>query len=208
MNLILEVNPTRQELLKLRRRIVIARRGHKLLKDKQDELMRRLLSMIENVKSLRIKVEKHLAEAMMEFAIAKGGAEPGFVEAAIMFPKKKVSIEVGRKQIMNLRVPSFARKVSGDIICYGLAQTTVELDNSLDALDNVTEELLDLAEKEKTVSMLADEVAKTRRRVNTLEYVLIPNLEETISYIRQKLAEMERSNLSRLMKVKDIIRER
>lgn len=206
--MILEVNPTRQELLKLRRRIVIARRGHKLLKDKQDELMRRLLSMIENVKSLRIKVEKHLAEAMMEFAIAKGGAEPGFVEAAIMFPKKKVSIEVGRKQIMNLRVPSFARKVSGDIICYGLAQTTVELDNSLDALDNVTEELLDLAEKEKTVSMLADEVAKTRRRVNTLEYVLIPNLEETISYIRQKLAEMERSNLSRLMKVKDIIRER
>lgn len=206
--MILEVNPTRQELLKLRRRIVIARRGHKLLKDKQDELMRRLLSMIENVKSLRIKVEKHLAEAMMEFAIAKGGAEPGFVEAAIMFPNKKVSIEVGRKQIMNLRVPSFTRKVSGDIICYGLAQTTVELDNSLGALDNVTEELLDLAEKEKTVSMLADEVARTRRRVNTLEYVLIPNLEETISYIRQKLAEMERSNLSRLMKVKDIIKDR
>ncbi len=206
--MILEVNPTRQELLKLRKRIVIAKRGHKLLKDKQDELMRRLLSMIENVKELRIKVEKNLAEAMSEFAMAKGGTEPGFVETAIMFPRKKVSIEVGRKQILNLKVPSFSKKVSGDIICYGFAQTTVELDNSLEALDRVTEELLDLAEKEKTVSMLADEVAKTRRRVNTLEYVLIPNLEETISYIRQKLAEMERSNLSRLMKVKDIIRER
>ncbi|MBN1151247.1 V-type ATP synthase subunit D [candidate division WOR-3 bacterium] len=204
----LEVNPTRQELLKLRRRIVIAKRGHKLLKDKQDELMRKLLSMIEDVKSLRIKVEKHLAQAMAEFAVARAVTEPGFVEEALMLPKKRVSIEVGRHQIMNLKVPTFKRKVAGEIICYGFAQTTVELDRSLEALDKVTEELLSLAEKEKTVSMLADEVARTRRRVNTLEYVLIPNLEETISYIRQKLSEMERSNLSRLMKVKDIIRDR
>lgn len=205
--MILEVNPTRQELLRLRKRIVIAKRGHKLLKDKQDELMRQLLLMINDVKILRIEVEKLLAEAMKDFVIAKAGAEPGSVETALMLPRKKISLEVSERQIMNLKVPVFTKKVEGEIICYGFAQTSSELDSSLLSLEKVTENLLELAEKEKTVSMLADEVAKTRRRVNSLEFVFIPNLEETIKYIRQKLAEMERSNLTRLMKVKDIVKD-
>lgn len=205
--MILEVNPTRQELLRLRKRAVIAKRGHKLLKDKQDELMRQLLSMIDEVKNLRIEVEKDLAEAMKNFVLAKAGAEPGSVEIALLMPRKKVTLEVEQKHIMNLRVPVFGKKVKGEITCYGFADTSSELDTSLASLDRVSEELFELAEKEKTVSMLADEVSKTRRRVNSLEYILIPNLVDTIKHIRQKLSEMERSNLTRLMKVKDIVRE-
>lgn len=205
--MILEINPTRQELLRLRKRLTIAVRGHKLLKDKQDELMRQLLAMIDEVKNLRIKVEQELAEAMNSFVLAKSGSEPGAVETALMIPRKEISLEVKQKHIMNLRVPVYTKQVSGDILCYGFAETTAELDESLYSLDKVAESIFDLAEKEKTVSMLADEVARTRRRVNSLEYVLIPNLEDTIKHIRQKLSEMERANLTRLMKVKDIVRE-
>jgi V/A-type H+/Na+-transporting ATPase subunit D len=205
--LILEINPTRQELLRLRKRLAIATRGHKLLKDKQDELMRQLLAMIGEVKNLRIKVEQELAEAMNSFVLAKSGSEPGAVETALMIPRKEISLEVKQKHIMNLRVPVYTKQVSGDILCYGFAETTAELDESLYSLDKAAESIFDLAEKEKTVSMLADEVARTRRRVNSLEYVLIPNLEDTIKHIRQKLSEMERANLTRLMKVKDIVRE-
>ncbi|MGC9365890.1 MAG: V-type ATP synthase subunit D [bacterium] len=205
--MILEINPTRQELLRLRKRLTIAVRGHKLLKDKQDELMRQLLAMIGEVKNLRIKVEEELAEAMNSFVLAKSGSEPGAVETALMIPRKEISLEVKQKHIMNLRVPVYSKQVSGDILCYGFAETTAELDESLYSLDKAAESIFDLAEKEKTVSMLADEVARTRRRVNSLEYVLIPNLEDTIKHIRQKLSEMERANLTRLMKVKDIVRE-
>ncbi|KQC12059.1 MAG: ATP synthase subunit D [Desulfuromonas sp. SDB] len=205
--MILEINPTRQELLRLRKRLTIAVRGHKLLKDKQDELMRQLLAMIGEVKNLRIKVEEELAEAMNSFVLAKSGSEPGAVETALMIPRKEISLEVKQKHIMNLRVPVYTKQVSGDILCYGFAETTAELDESLYSLDKAAESIFDLAEKEKTVSMLADEVARTRRRVNSLEYVLIPNLEDTIKHIRQKLSEMERANLTRLMKVKDIVRE-
>lgn len=205
--MILEINPTRQELLRLRKRLAIATRGHKLLKDKQDELMRQLLAMIDEVKNLRIKVEEELAEAMKSFVLAKAASEPGAVETALMIPRKEISLEVEQKHIMNLRVPVFTKQVSGDILCYGFAETTGELDESLYSLDKAAESIFDLAEKEKTVSMLADEVARTRRRVNSLEYVLIPNLQDTIKYIRQKLSEMERANLTRLMKVKDIVRE-
>ncbi len=201
----LNVNPTRMELLRLKKRLVMARRGHKLLKDKQDELMRRFLAFIRDIRDLRQEVEKGLTDAFSRFLFVSATLNPQDLEEALSVPGKKLQVDVQSETIMNLRAPVFTPSVEGEVICYGYGNTSGELDISLFSVEKVLKKLILLAQKEKWMDLLADEIVKTRRRVNALEYVLIPNIEETIRSIEMKLSEMERSNFSRLMKVKEIV---
>lgn len=202
----LNVNATRMELLRLRKRTQIAKRGHKLLKDKQDELMHKLLDCLNVLRELRKKIEQELSTSIKRFLFARSTMEPEDVEEAFLLPGKQISIELETQRLLNVHIPIFKEVIVGKIHCYGFATTSGELDLSLLALDKVLKELILLAEKEKALQLLAIEIGKTRRRVNALEYVLIPSLEETIKYIQMKLSELERSNLSRLMRIKDIVR--
>ena len=202
----IEVHPTRMELLRLKKRTALARRGHKLLKDKQDELMRQLMMLIKGIKELREKVEEEFNRTVSRFLFARAAMDPEAVEEAFLIPKKTGTLEVGKRNVMNVKAPVFKEKIEGDILAYGFATTTGELDTALLALDKVLDKIFELAEKEKTLKLLANEIEKTRRRVNALEYILIPELEETVKYITMKLSEMERSDLSRLMRIKEIVR--
>ena len=202
------VNPTRMELLRLKKRLSLAQRGHKLLKDKRDELMRQLLEMIGSVKNLRMSIENEFQSILESFILAKALMGPRQTEQALIISEKEISVSVSEKNIMSVRVPVFKREVSGEIMSYGFLNTSGEMDISLDKFDRFLELLLTLAEKEKTVHLMANEIEETRRRVNALEYRLIPEFEETIKYITMKLAESERSNIIRLMKVKVIVKNR
>ncbi len=202
----LAVSATRMQLLRLRKRLAIARRGHKLLKDKQDEMMRQFMELVKSVKGMRAMVEDQLQAAFQSFLLARSTMPDKLVEEAICLPGMHLSLKVGQRQIMNVRVPVLEPIVEGSIRCYGFVGTSGDLDISLRFLGGVLKQSLKLAEAEKTMQLLADDIEKTRRRVNALEYTLIPNLIETIRYITMKLSEMERSNLSRLMRVKNIIR--
>ena len=204
--MILKVNATRMELLRLRKRTVLARRGHRLLKQKQDELSRRLVALARRIRQLRQEVEQELAETARRFVLARATVEPEDTDAALLMPSKKLSITMAFASVMNVRVPNLGKEVAGEIICYGFAHTSGELDASLQALDRVLDRLLDLAEREKQIFVLAHELRRTRRRVNVLENVVIPNLEETLRYIGSKLEEIERDNISRLMRVAEMIR--
>lgn len=207
----LNVNPTRMELTRLKRRLVTARRGHKLLKDKRDELMKQFLSIVNENNDLRKSVEAALLQAHKSFAVASAVMSPEFLEEALMYPKQSVSLSLNLKNIMSVNVPVYDFKTgsedAAEIFPYGLATTSGELDDAVITLSNLLEDLLHLAQLEKTAQMLAQEIEKTRRRVNALEYVMIPQLVETIKYIVMKLDENERGNLSRLMKVKDMMLE-
>ena len=202
----LNVNATRMELLRLRKRTAIAKRGHKLLKDKQDELTERLLALTKKVRDLREKVEEELTRTTKKFLLARASMEPEFLEEALIIPTKKVEVELEEKNLLNVKVPVLKQSVSGKIISYGYYGTSPELDASLYSLDKAIADLLELAAMEKTLELIAVEIEKTRRRVNALEYILIPALEETLKYIIMKLSEIERSALSRLMRIKDIVR--
>ncbi len=202
----LAVGATRMQLLRLKRRLAIARRGHKLLKDKQEELMRRILGLIEEIRTHRHKVERETATILGRFAVARAAYGPEALDEAVMLPSRKVSVSVTTRNVMNVRVPVFRKEITGKTRCYGFAATSGELDFALSALDDLLDSLLILAEKEKSLELLADEMEKTRRRVNALEFVLIPNIEETVKFINLKLAEAERGDLTRLMRVKEIIR--
>ena len=201
------VNATRMELLNQKKRLKLAKRGHKLLKDKQDELMRQMMLLIDEVRELRVSIEEEFQSILSGFVLAKAEMEKYEIEEALAMPQKKVTLDVDEKNLMSVRVPRFTKNVKGNIISYGYMNTTGEMDIALIEFDKFLESLFELAEKEKTVQLLADEIDKTRRRVNALEYKLIPNLEDTIKYITMKLQEMERATLTRLMKVKDIVRE-
>ncbi len=202
----LDVNPTRMELLRLKKRTALAKRGHKLLKDKQDELVRQLLILMRGIKELREEVERELTETTRRFLFARALMEPEEVQEAFLIPTKSVSVREKLLVLMNLKVPVFEQDVSGEMISYSFITTSPELDASLLALESVVEKLIDLASKEKALQMIADEIVRTRRRVNSLEYVLIPALEETVKFITMKLSEMERSDQVRIMKIKDIVR--
>lgn len=198
------------ELTKLRKRLVTATRGHKLLKDKQDELMRRFIEVVRLNKQLRVEVEKELQESFKDFLLASAVMSPEFMEQAVSYPKESISVEIKTKNIMSVNVPvmNFIRKLEddeGSIYPYGFVQTSSELDDAISKLFGIMSKLLRLAEIEKTTQLMADEIEKTRRRVNALEHRTIPELEETIRYIRMKLDENERSTITRLMKVKDMI---
>lgn len=208
----LNVKPTRMELTMLRKRLSTAKRGHKLLKDKQDELMRRFIEIIRKNKALRIEVEKDLHESFQEFLLASAVMSPELLEQAVIYPKESISVDIKKQNVMSVNVPvmTFIRKLEGDegsIYPYGFAQTSSELDDAIAKLYGIMSKLLALAEIEKSSQLMADEIEKTRRRVNALEYRTIPELEETIKYIRMKLDENERSTITRLMKVKDIIQK-
>ena len=204
----LNVNPTRMALSNLKGRLVTAKRGHKLLKDKQDELMRRFIEMIRKNKKLRLEVEEELSNSFKSFLLASAVMSPEFLEQAVAFPKEQVSVAIETKNVMSVNIPKmeFDRTgSSGAIFPYGYAQTSSELDDAILELHSVMDKLLELTEVEKACQLMADEIEKTRRRVNALEYRTIPDLEETIKFIRMKLDENERATITRLMKVKDII---
>lgn len=208
----LNVNPTRMELTKLKARLVTASRGHKLLKDKQDELMRRFIEMIRRNKVLRENVEKELTEVFKEFLVSSAIMSPEFLEEAVALPKEEITVDIRKKNVMSVNVPvmNFVRKLAddpGSIYPYGYAQTSSELDDAISRLYAIMPQLLDLAEVEKSCQLMADEIEKTRRRVNALEYRTIPELKETIKFIRMKLDENERGTITRLMKVKELIQK-
>lgn len=206
----LNVNPTRMELTTLKRRLKTSTRGHKLLKDKQDELMRRFIELIKKNKQLRMEVEAELSLSFKEFLLASAVMSPEMLEEAIAVPKETITVDIKKKNVMSVNVPvmNFIRKLEGDegsIYPYGFAQTSSELDDAISKLYEIMPKLLQLAEVEKACQLMSDEIEKTRRRVNALEYRTIPDLEDTIRFIRMKLDESERSTITRLMKVKDLI---
>lgn len=206
----LNVNPNRMELSKLKKRLSTAKRGHKLLKDKQDELMRQFIELVKKNFSLRKQIEEELSKAYKNFVLASAMISPEFLEEAVMYPKESVSLEISYKNIMSVMVPQmkFKREMEGDtssIFPYGFSNTSDELDRSIVVLFDILPKLLELGEVEKTCNLMTDEIEKTRRRVNALEYMTIPMLMETIKYIKMKLDENERGNLTRLMKVKSMI---
>jgi V/A-type H+-transporting ATPase subunit D len=204
-----QVNPNRMELLRLKKQLVTARRGHKLLKDKRDELMRQFLDLIRANRVLRLKVEQLIAAANQDMLLARAVMDNASLETALMAGKESLTLDIDTKNIMSVNVPIFASlfDVSGEIegLPYGLASTAGELDQAILALHEAFPVMLELAEVEKSAQLLADEIEKTRRRVNSLEYILIPELISQIRSITMKMDENERGNLTRLMKVKDMI---
>ena len=204
----LNVNPTRMELSRLKKRLKVAVRGHKLLKDKRDEMVRRFMEMIRENKRLREKVERDLTAAQESFLYASLTMTPADMAEALMIPARKAQLEISRQNIMSVIVPAISYKeapVDMSALPYGMFGTSAELDTAVERLAGVLPDLIRLAELEKTCNMLADEIEKTRRRVNALEYVMIPQLEETIRYIMMKLDENERSSTIRLMKMKEMM---
>lgn len=202
----IKVNPTRMELLKLKKREKMARRGHKLLKDKRDELMRVFLELVEETRKIRREVEEKTSLAFQSFLLARGEMSPAALEEALLYPTEKISLQVGKRNLMNTPVPVFTLEQEGDAFSYGFASTVGELDISLNLFSDALAAMVRLAQVEKSVELLAEEIEKTRRRVNALEYVMIPKLESTVKSIAMKLSEQERSNATRLMKIKDIVR--
>lgn len=208
---VINVNPTRMELSNLKKKLTTARRGHKLLKDKRDELMRQFLDMVRENLTLRQEVEQALREADTHMAIAASVMKKEQVEAALMMPKQKIELNITDRNVMSVIIPVFqAEYKSGDendIYPYGYAFTSGELDEAVESLSEIFQKMVRLAEVEKSCQLMADEIEKTRRRVNALEHVMIPRYEETIKYITMKLEENERGTITRLMKVKDMMIE-
>lgn len=209
----LNINPTRMELSKLKKTLQASTRSHKLLKDKQDELMRQFINLVKYNNKLRKEVEEQLQSSLKDFVMARAVMSSEFLEEAIIYPKEHITVEVKEKNIMSVSVPvmNFKRQLEGDggsIYPYGFANTSSELDDTLSKLYGILPQLLELAEVEKSCQLMADEIEKTRRRVNALEYRTIPDLQETIKYIRMRLDENERASITRLMKVKSMIEQR
>ncbi|RHU52540.1 V-type ATP synthase subunit D [Coprococcus sp. TF11-13] len=205
------VNPTRMELTRLKKKLVTASRGHKLLKDKRDELMRQFLDMARENMELRKKVEAGIKAANTNFVIAKAGMNEQTLSTALMAPKQEMRVALGDRNVMSVDIPVYDYKTksanSNDIYSYGFAFTSGELDDAVKSLSDILPDMLRLAEVEKSCQMLAAEIEKTRRRVNALEHVIIPETREGIKYISMKLDENERSTQVRLMKVKDMMLE-
>ena len=205
------INPTRMEMQKLKARLKTAQKGHKLLKDKRDELMRQFLDLVRLNRQLRADVEQALTEVFGSFTVAAAVMSPEMLEQALSYPKQSVELDVKFENVMSVEIPKYTFQTKNDdpaeIFPYGFAQTSGELDDALERLASVFQDMLRLAEVEKTTQLMAQEIEKTRRRVNALEYVMIPQYEEKIRYISMKLDENERGTTSRLMKVKDMMLE-
>ena len=203
------ITPTRMVLNQLKGRLKTARRGHKLLKDKRDELMRQFLDIVRRNKVLRAEVEQGLTEAFASLQVASAIMSPEMLEQALMYPRQSVELGMSFRNIMSVNVPVYDFQTKNndpsEIFPYGFAQTSGELDDALEKMARVFQDMLELAQVEKTMQLLAQEIEKTRRRVNALEYVMIPDLETNIRYITMKLDENESSTKVRLMKVKDMV---
>ena len=207
---LLKVTPTRMNLSALKTRLATSTRGHKLLKDKQDELMRRFIETVRHNKTLREEVEEELSKSFKDFLLASALMSPEMLKEAVSMPTQETFVDITKKNVMSVEIPIMefeTKKLTegGSIYPYGFTETTADLDMAVEKLNRVMSKLLELAQVEKAAQLMADEIEKTRRRVNALEYRTIPDLEETIKFIRQKLDENERANITRLMKVKDII---
>lgn len=205
------VNPTRMELTRLKKKLTTAVRGHKLLKDKRDELMRQFLELVRENKALREKVEAGIAAANQNFVLARSGMTDEALNVALMAPKQEVYLESETRNVMSVEIPVFHYKTrtsdANDIYSYGFAFTSSDLDDAVKSLADLLPDMLRLAEIEKSCQLMAAEIEKTRRRVNALEHVMIPETRENIRYITMKLDENERSTQIRLMKVKDMMLE-
>ncbi len=208
----LNVNPTRMELSRLKKRLATARRGHKLLKDKRDELMRQFLDLVRENKVLRERVEAAVTEANKSFILARSVMQDEMMDTALLMPKQEVSLNVSFKNVMSVDIPIYDAKTRtpdpADIYPYSFAFTSGDLDSAVHELSDLLPSLLELAEKEKATQLLAAEIERTRRRVNALEHVMIPQYIDTIRMITMKLDENERSSTARLMKVKDMMIEK
>ena len=206
-----QVNPTRMELTKIKKKLVMAIRGHKLLKDKRDELMRQFLELVRENRTLREKVEAGIIAANKEFVLARAVMEDEVLNVALMAPRQEVYLETSTRNVMSVDIPVFSYKTktpdTNDIYSYGFAFTSGDLDDAVKSLQDILPEMLRLAECEKSCQLMAAEIEKTRRRVNALEHVMIPEMQKNIKYIKMKLDENERSTQIRLMKVKDMMLE-
>ena len=202
-------NPTRMELTRLKGKLKTAQRGHKLLKDKRDELMKQFLDTVREVRALRTRVEEELMQVHGSFTVASALMSGPAMEQALMYPKQSVELDMTFQNVMSVNVPVYHYKTrtddTGDIFPYGFANTSGELDGAVEALGDVFQSMLKLAQIEKTAQLLAEEIEKTRRRVNALEYVMIPQTQEATRYISMKLDENDRATTPRLMKVKDML---
>ena len=203
------ITPTRMVLNQLKGRLKTARRGHKLLKDKRDELMRQFMDVVKRNKQLRNRVEEGLTEAFASLQVASSIMSPEMLEQALLYPRQSVELGMTFQNIMSVNVPRYSFHTRSndpaEVYPYGFAQTSGELDDALDVLARVFQDMLELAEVEKTMQLLAEEIEKTRRRVNALEYVMIPELEGNIKYIAMKLEENENATKVRLLKVKEMV---
>jgi len=200
-----QVNPNRMELLKLKRKQQVARRGHKLLKDKLEGLLRDFLRIVREYKELRRAVDGEVSSVFGSLVLASAGMDPAAYRAALAFPACTARLDVSERHVMNVRVPVFRFSLEGSLVAYGLADTNRDLDRAMGRVREVLERMVRLAEVEKTVELVAAEIERTRRRVNALEYILIPQQDEAIAGIEGKLDEMERSNTTRLMKIKEML---
>ena len=205
----INVIPTRMELTRLKGKLKTAQRGHKLLKDKRDELMKQFLDTVREVRTLRAEVEEELMKVHGSFTVASALMSSEALEQALVYPKQSVELTMSFQNIMSVNVPVYDFKTQtrsdADIYPYGFAATSGELDTAVEALGHVFRKMLKLAQIEKSAQLMAEEIEKTRRRVNALEYVVIPNTQEAIRYINMKLDENDRATTIRLMKVKDMI---
>lgn len=210
---VMNINPTRMEMNNLKDRLDIAKRGHKLLEDKQDELVRRFLEIIRKNKDLRVQVEEALTESFQDFTMASAYTNPSFLDLALSMPTQRIQVDIETENIMSVEIPIMEFKKTQLVdqededsnLPYGYYQTNPELDKAINKMEEVLDMMLELAEIEKTTQLMADEIEVTRRRVNALEYKTIPDLEDTIRFIRMKLEESERETITRLMKTKDLI---
>ena len=204
--------PTRMVLKQLKARLKTARRGHKLLKDKRDEMMRQFMDIVKRNKELRTNVEQGLTDAFAALQVASAVMSPEILEQSLLYPRQSVELDVKYKNIMSVNVPLYQYSTksgdTADIYPYGFAQTSGELDDAMEYMSKVFEDMLKLAEVEKSMQLLAEEIEKTRRRVNALEYVMIPDLEKNIKYITMKLEENENATKERLLKVKEMVLEK
>ncbi|MFH1314867.1 MAG: V-type ATP synthase subunit D [Candidatus Uhrbacteria bacterium] len=201
----LGVNPTRQELLKLKVKLKTSERGYKLLKDKRDGLMKQFMEIIREAKDLRENVEEQLSIGFRSYLFASAKTPPDLLKSAFLLPSMKTVLQADVKNVMSVNVPVFEYKEEGDFLSYGFSFTASELDTALKSFSETLKDMVRLAEVEHSAKLLAEEIEKTRRRVNALEYVFIPKMKETIKYIQAKLGEQERGTIITLMKVKDML---
>ena len=206
-----QIIPTRMELSRIKDKLAVARKGHKLLKDKRDELMRQFLIMVRENMELRKHVEEGIRQANINFVVAKAGMDAETLNTALMAAKQKVTLGVSTKNVMSVNIPVFDVKTKtaseSDIYSYGYAFTSSDLDGAIKSLADIRDDMILLAEKEKACKIMAAEIEKTRRRVNALEHVIIPEAQKNIKYISMKLEETARDNTIRLIKVKDMVLE-
>ena len=201
----LNVNPNRMELLKLKKRLALARRGHKLLQDKQEQLMRYFLRFVDRAKELRKQVQEKIDAGLRRFDLCRLATPENFLAAALSYPEGELKLKVQVTRLFNVRIPRLEVESQPNPFTYGLAHTSSDLDRSLQILSEAVPLMIDLVNVEKAIFILSDEIEKTRRRVNALEFVFIPNIAETVKYIEMKLAELERANINRLMRLKELV---